>query len=80
MPKAYQCSRCDGYFNPLKTEGFFVHFDNPHLRTTEDYTRGVTSGSYLVPRNGKDGNDVIDLCPKCTKELIKFMMQLRSDE
>lgn len=70
MSKALQCDRCGEYFNPENVEGEFMHFNNPDIRTCEDY-KAHLSGRYWNEESGREG--VVDLCPHCCQSFFNFM-------
>ena len=66
--EARQCDRCKGYFNPAEEKGEYCRFTNPMISDGEAYSKSRSKGEMV-----KNGEDAIDLCPKCTWLLKKFM-------
>ena len=76
MSKALKCNRCENFFDPVDVKGEFCHFENPAIRTSENYILG-TNGRFLLEKRTADdmivSEKIVDLCPNCTKEFISFM-------
>lgn len=68
MAIARRCDRCGGYFSPETEKGEYCRFSNPTVMDGESYSKSRTKGEMV-----KNGDDAIDLCPKCTELFKKFM-------
>ena len=76
MAIARRCDRCGGYFSPAEEKGEYCRFSNPTVMTGESYSQNRSMGRMVkIQDNVLEifKEDDIDLCPKCTELLKKFM-------
>ena len=76
MAIARRCDRCGEYFSPAEEKGEYCRFSNPTVMTGESYSQNRSIGKMVKFQDNvleifkEDG---IDLCPKCTWLMKKFM-------
>lgn len=78
MAEAMQCDRCGAFYNPAKTESEFCRFSNPVISTGKLYNehRFARKMCNTEPDSIGGVRDEVDLCPKCTALLERFMKNL----